>query len=338
MLLRFLARWWRRRAPTGPAGPEPAASGRHRRAWDTGLPPAGRQPAGQQPAPFGSPVMQERGRPGRVAPGAGRPGRSDRGRPPRGGPPGGDRTAGAARAAIRTAADGGGAARTAGRAPARPRAPAATAGLQWYELAHARRLAAGRRDCGPLESILSREWAPGEIPPPEVVRAIDRLAELPEEVTRRLAGGLAAIHVGVGGVPDLDQMMRLRGVPLPSGRATWDSCAGAYGERKVIVGTRPSSAPDVMCHEIGHALDDIDGDGQEWQSDSAEFRALYDRCLPLLVSDFHKQEGPLGRREFFADAFSAIASRQRPALVDMLGGHTRTALEIMLFFNVRYGI
>ena len=44
-----------------------------------------------------------------------------------------------------------------------------------------------------------------------------------------------------------------------------------------------------------------------------------------LVSDFHKQAGELGRREFFADAFAAIASRQRPALVDMLGGNTRPA-------------
>jgi len=44
-------------------------------------------------------------------------------------------------------------------------------------------------------------------------------------------------------VPDLDDMARLRGVPLPSGRATWDACAGAYGERKIIVGSRRSAAP-----------------------------------------------------------------------------------------------
>lgn len=339
MRLRFLPRWWRRRTPlTGPGGQDPTVSGRHRRAWETGLAPAVREQAGQQAAPFGSPVAHERSRPGRAVPGPGRPARSDPGHPPRGGPPGADRAAGAARAAIRASAADRGAARAAGRAQMRPLPAADVARLPWYEVAHARRLAAGRRDCGPLEDILSREWAPGEIPPPEVVRAIDRLAELPQDVQHRLAAGLDGIHVGAGGVPDLDHMMRLRGVPLPSGRATWDSCAGAYGDRKIIVGTRRSSAPDVMCHEIGHALDDIDGSGGEWQSDSAEFRALYDRCLPLLVSDFHKQEGTLGRREFFADAFSAIASRQRPALVDMLGGHTRTALEVMLFFNVRYGI
>ena len=56
------------------------------------------------------------------------------------------------------------------------------------------------------------------------------------------------------------------------------------------------------------------------------------------ASDFHKQRGRLGRKEFFADAFAAIASRQRPALVDMLGGNSRTALNVMLYFNRRYGI
>jgi hypothetical protein len=212
------------------------------------------------------------------------------------------------------------------------------AGLPWYEVAHARRAAEGHRDCGELELVLRREWDEDTVPPPEAVRAIDRLAELPALVKESLVAGLDAIFVGGGGVPDLDDMGRLHGVPLPSGRATWDACAGAYGDRKIVVGSRPSAAPDVMCHEVGHALDDIDGSGGRWQSDSEEFRALYGRCQPRLVSDFHRQEGALGRREFFADAFSAIASRQRPALVDMLGGDTRIALDVMLYFNVRYGI
>ena len=65
---------------------------------------------------------------------------------------------------------------------------------------------------------------------------------------------------------------------------------------------------------------------------------LYDQCQPHIASDFHRQPGGLGRKEFFADAFAAIASRQRPALVDMLSGDTRTALQVMLYFNRRYGI
>jgi hypothetical protein len=210
--------------------------------------------------------------------------------------------------------------------------------LPWYEVAQSNRTAAGRRHCGRLEEVVRREWAADAVPPPEAVRAIDRLAELPQIIKERLAAGLDAIYVGAGGVPDLDDMGRLSGVPLPSGRATWDACAGAYGERKIIVGSRPSPTPDVMCHEIGHALDDIDGSDGQWQSDSEEFRVLYDQCLPSVVSDFHRQRGLLGRREFFADAFAAIASSQRPALVDMLGGDTRAALNVMLYFNVRYGI
>jgi hypothetical protein len=196
----------------------------------------------------------------------------------------------------------------------------------------------GRRNCGTLETVLWRQWDASTYVPDEAVLAIDRLAELPQQIKDKLVAGLDGIFVGPGGVPQLDDMTSLSGVPLPSGRATWDACAGAYGERKVVVGTRPSPTPDVMCHEIGHALDDIDAPAGKWQSDSAEFHMLYDQCQPHLASDFHKQRGGLGRKEFFADAFAAIASRQRPALVDMLGGDTRTALNVMLYFNRRYGI
>ncbi len=216
----------------------------------------------------------------------------------------------------------------------------AHAGLP-FAAAHPRerpRAADGRRNCGSLEAILWRQWDPASPPPREVVAAVDRLAELPMRIKEKLAAGLDAIFVGPGGVPELDDMTSLRGVPLPAGRATWDACAGAYGERKIVVGSRPSPTPDVMCHEVGHALDDLDSPPGKWQSDSAEFRILYEQCQPNFASDFHRQPGGLGRKEFFADAFSAIASRQRPALVDMLSGDTRTALQVMLYFNRRYGI
>jgi hypothetical protein len=196
----------------------------------------------------------------------------------------------------------------------------------------------GRRHCGSLETIVWRQWDAARLPPPEVVEAIDRLAELPEQIKERLAAGLDSIFVGPGGVPELDEMTALRGVRLPSGQASWDACAGAYGDRKIVVGSQPSPTPDVMCHEVGHALDDLDSPPGKWQSDSAEFRMLYDQCQPHLASDFHCQPGGLGRKEFFADAFAAIASGQRPALVDMLSGDTRTALRVMLYFNRRYGI
>lgn len=198
----------------------------------------------------------------------------------------------------------------------------------------------GRRHCGPIEAILWRQWDGGTaaVPPPQVIAAIDRLAEFPRALQEKLAAGLVGIYVGDGGVPDLDHMGELHGVQLPSGKAAWDACAGAYGDRKIVVGTRPSPTPDVMCHEIGHALDDLDSPPGKWQSDSAEFRLIYDQCQPCIASDFHRQRGGLGRKEFFADSFAAIASAQRPALVDMLGGHTRMALRVMLYFNKRYGI
>jgi hypothetical protein len=197
----------------------------------------------------------------------------------------------------------------------------------------------GLQHCGALERILHRQWDARYGPPPvDVVRAVDSLARLPDRLKARLAEGLEGIYVGPGGVPDLDDMGYLRGAPLPSGRATWDICAGAYGDRKIVVGDRPSPTPDVMMHEVGHAIDDVDARPGEWVSDSPEFADLYHRCEPLLSSSFHRQPHALGRKEFFADAFAAIASRQRPALVDMLGGDTRMALEVMLFFNRRYGI
>jgi hypothetical protein len=232
----------------------------------------------------------------------------------------------------------GAARQAASRAVSQARSHARADGQPWYATARPARTSAGERNCGCLEDVLVREWAADQEPVPEAVTAINRLAALPLLIKEKLAAGLDAIHVGAGGVPDLDHMGELAGVPLPSGRATWDACAGAYGDRKIVVGSRPSPTPDVMCHEIGHALDDIDGSAGSWQSDSDEFRALHGRCLPHLASDFHRHGETLGRREFFADAFAAIASSQRPALVEMLSGDTRTALDVMLYFNVRYGM
>lgn len=346
----------RRTPPRGLPGPAPGAppraavpspvpgSGRHRRGAarrsgagpvpDPPDPPGRPDPA---PEPFGSPVRTARAGGGapraRTAPhGPGGTGAARAVAAPRAG------SAGGGHGAVSGPGTGRGAAlvRATGRAE-RARAAGPDA-LPWYEVAHARRAMAGRRDCGSLEAVLVREWPGDSAPPPETARAIDRLAELPERIKESLLAGVDSIHVGPGGVPELDDMARLREVPLPSGRATWDACAGAYGERKIIVGSRPSAAPDVMCHEVGHALDDIDGEPGRWQSDGDDFRSLYDRCLPHLASDFHRQEGILGRREFFADSFAAIASRQRPALLDMVRGDTRSALEVMVYFNLRYGI
>jgi hypothetical protein len=337
--------------PAGSARPAPPDSGRPAPSTRSGgtaghAPGSHRRSAGGQAThPATQPRPGSPGGPPRPA-SPPRPGDRPAAPPDRGDQAAAARTApprwGAARAAIRpepgAEARGTAQGRAVPIAQQRREARAAAPQNPWYETAHANRTAAGLRHCGRLEEILVRDWAPETVPSPAVARAVDRLAELPQLIKDRLVAELDAIFVGEGGVPDLDDMSRLAGVPLPSGRATWDACAGAYGERKIIVGSRLSPSPDVMCHEIGHALDDIDGDAEQWQSDSPDFLALYEQCAPHMVSDFHRQQGLLGRREFFADAFAAIASRQRPALVDMLGGDTRAALNVMLYFNVRYGI
>ena len=173
---------------------------------------------------------------------------------------------------------------------------------------------------------------------PQIVLAVDRLAEFPQLIKERLVAGLDAIYVGPGGVPDLDDMGSLSGMPLPSGRATWDVCAGAYGERKVIVGSRPSPTPDVMCHEIGHALDDIDGAAGCWQSDSDEFSWLYGQCLPWMSNDFHRQPGHLagGSSSLTRSPPSLRASARRWSKWSAVT--PASALNVMLYFNVRYGI
>jgi hypothetical protein len=331
-----------RRTRAGPGAPEP---GRRPATTPTAV-ASGMGPALSASAP--STVTDGAGPPARPASWSSGPGRGQAGagRPPAA-------AAGRARAAVQT--------RPAARNPtpqAQRRAPAkpgdsaaaharprgdsrgrpAEKARPWFETRHSAHLSAGRRHCGSLEQILCRDWAKDAPPPIATVAAIDRLAELPQLIKEKLVVGLDAIYVGSGGVPDLDDMGELKGVALPSGRATWDACAGAYGDRKIIVGSRPSPTPDVMCHEIGHALDDIDGSDGCWQSDTGEFCRLYERCLPRMAAEFHRQPGALGKREFFADCFAAIASGQRPALVVMLSGDTRAALDVMLYFNVRYGI
>jgi hypothetical protein len=254
---------------------------------------------------------------------------------------GGPSASGQAPARVIDAAESAGQATPAGPADAMPAARGGPRAALPFAAPHPQGhppTADGRQNCGPLESILWRQWEAETTPPPEVIAAVERLASFPRQLQEKLAAGLDGIYVGEGGVPEMDDMSALRGVPLPSGRATWDACAGAYGERKIVVGSRPSPTPDVMCHEVGHALDDLDSPPGKWQSDSAEFRMIYDQCQPYVASDFHRQRGGLGRKEFFADAFAAIASAQRPALVDMLSGNTRIALRVMLYFNRRYGI
>ena len=107
--------------------------------------------SGASAAPFASPVQEARTRPpGRPA--AGARGRGDTA------VRGAARQAGAARVAVRTAPGAAGDARPAAAAAGEPAAQQASANrLPWYEVANARKVAGGLRDCGPLEKILCRD-------------------------------------------------------------------------------------------------------------------------------------------------------------------------------------
>lgn len=193
----------------------------------------------------------------------------------------------------------------------------------------------GRRHCGPLEGVLHRQWPSDTVPMPEMVTAVDRLAELPEELRDKLAHGLRGIWLGHGAVPELDDLGRLRGMRLPGvENDTWDVIGGTYWDRQIAVGDQPTGSVDTTLHEVGHALDDLDG-GLAVQD---EFRSIYAACLPRLTNDFYRLPGDRGPMEFFAEAFAALASGNQDKLIDLLGGDTATAVTVWSYLRERYGI
>ncbi|XVQ07198.1 hypothetical protein ACQP1W_31815 [Spirillospora sp. CA-255316] len=117
---------------------------------------------------------------------------------------------------------------------------------------------------------------------------VRRLAALPTFLKAELGEKLYGIYVGPGGVPDLDEMGHLRGRQLPSGRGVWDDCGGAYLHRSIILGDRPTPTPDVVLHEVGHALDDIRGAGAGLVSDGPVWDAIYRICVPKMVLPVHR--------------------------------------------------
>ena len=198
--------------------------------------PDRRPPDRRRPAPAGGPGRRPPcapGRPGRGSgkrrrkpPGRCRPHRRRRrtGRKQRSRPLAAARAEARADALARVAAGVPHQADGLARSSWRPAVSLSQSGLP-YATAHPReqpRIGDGRRHCGSLEAILWRQWDPASPPPREVVMAVDRLAELPFRIKEKLADGLDAIFIGPGGVPELDDMTSLHGVPLPGGRATWE--------------------------------------------------------------------------------------------------------------------
>ena len=67
-------------------------------------------------------------------------------------------------------------------------------------------------------------------PPPQTVRAIDRLAELPSQIKEILAAGLdARSSSGPAACPTSTRWPGCAASRCPPGAPTWDACAGAYG-------------------------------------------------------------------------------------------------------------
>jgi hypothetical protein len=190
----------------------------------------------------------------------------------------------------------------------------------------------GRRDCGHLEDILVRQWPDGfPAPSAALVQAIDRLADLPAHIADRLADELEGIWVGPGSVPDLDGLGFLRGVPLNPGRsrATWDHVAGAYVEGRLVIGSIRSASCDVTLHEVGHALDQIDG-----MSISDEFTTLHTLCRPVLANPFYRDRPA----ELFAEGFALVSTNYPAAIVTMMNGNEPRAQILWAYFRRHYQI
>jgi Anthrax toxin lethal factor, N- and C-terminal domain len=190
----------------------------------------------------------------------------------------------------------------------------------------------GRRHCGQLERILVRQWADGKpAPSPSLVQAIDRLADLPAHIADRLADQLNGIWVGPGPVTALDEFGYLRGLPLRPDRphATWDLVAGAFAEGRLVVGSIKSASYDVMLHEVGHALDHIDG-----MSPSSEFTALHSLCKPVLANPFYHDHP----EELFAEGFALVITNYPAALVTLMGGNEARAGALWAYFRRHYQI
>ncbi|MEV3927667.1 hypothetical protein [Actinomadura coerulea] len=187
-----------------------------------------------------------------------------------------------------------------------------------------------------LERVVWRQWPNGTAAPsPALVAALRSLAALPEPLKGELGRELRGIFVGPGGVPDLDSMQHLRDRGLPSGRGRWDESAGAYIDRFVLVGDRPTPTPDVMLHELGHAFDEMRGD-EQMLSDKPVFVSVYQTCAPALALPVHQIRGPVGRREFFADAFAALGAGATLELLSWLSGERELLLLVAAYFRQQF--
>jgi len=175
-----------------------------------------------------------------------------------------------------------------------------------------------------------RQWTDGTpAPSPALIRAVDRLADLPAHIAGRLASEISGIWIGPGAVPDLDDLGHLRGVPVRPDRPRiiWDLIAGMFTDGLIAVGSIGSDSHDVMLHEVGHAMDRMDR-----MSDGDEFTALHALVRPVLASSVYRDRPA----ELFAEGFALTVADYPAGLVTMMNGNEHRAEVVWAYFRRHY--
>ncbi|MER7499471.1 hypothetical protein AB0L05_16320 [Nonomuraea pusilla] len=184
---------------------------------------------------------------------------------------------------------------------------------------------------GALEIRLTRAWRPGTFPPSESLLAVMTLAAVPRPLGARLAGHLSGgLVVGPGAVPDLPGFEKLREVPLPLQEGTWERSAGVYDPalRRIGVGSVPSPSASVCGHELGHAVDDLDGR----PSASRWWLLLHASCRRHLAPPYRQEVA-----ELFAESFACVLTRRAGRLIRLLGDE-HAAQQVYQWMATTYGM
>jgi hypothetical protein len=122
---------------------------------------------------------------------------------------------------------------------------------------------------------------------------------IPERlVARVVTAGLAGVFVGVGDVPDLDDMRFLRGTSYEQVSAIYDRT-----RRYIVAGTYGDDALDEhnLLHEFGHAAGDLLDLNEHLEVLKLHRDIDFWIRLPAFMRGFQPGDGR-GRRELFAES------------------------------------